>query len=140
LWHKLWIWAKRRYRSAEKAKQECLSVKGWNFGYITKDGQSFILDRHDKTRVRKFVKIKANASIYDGDLAYFAKRLSLSNPRIKNLRNLIIKQKYSCFHCGLLMLPGEVIELHHIMDEHNKRTGEIRFVHGQCHDYIHSTN
>jgi len=111
-----------------------------NFGYTTEEGQSFILDRHDKTKVCKFVKIKANASIYDGNLVYFAERLSLSNPRIKNLRNLIVKQKYSCFHCGLLMLPGEVIELHHLLDKYNERTGEIRFVHGHCHDYIHSTN
>jgi RNA-directed DNA polymerase len=139
LWHKLWKWAKRRYRSAEKAKQKCFSVRGWNFGFVTENCRTFILDRHDQTRVRKFVKIKANSSIYDGDLVYFAKRLSLSNPRIKSLRNLINKQNYLCSQCGLLMLPGDVIELHHLKDEHNENTGEIRFVHGHCHDYIHST-
>jgi RNA-directed DNA polymerase len=139
LWHKLWKWAKRRYRTAERAKQKCFSVRGWNFGFVTEDGQTFILDRHDQTKVRKFVKIKANSSIYGGDLVYFAKRLSFSNPRIKSLRNLINKQNYLCSHCGLLMLPGDVIELHHVKDEHNENTGEIRFVHGHCHDYIHST-
>ena len=138
LWHKLWKWAKRRYRTAERVKHKCFSVKGWNFGFVTEDGRIFILDRHDQTKVRKFVKIKANSSIYSGDLVYFAKRLSLSNPQIKSLRNLINKQNYSCSHCGLLMLPGDVIELHHLKDEHNKNTGEIRFVHGHCHDYIHS--
>lgn len=140
LWNKLWKWAKQRYRGAERAKQKCFSVKGWNFGYINENKQSIILDRHDKTKVRVFRKIKANASIYGGDLVYFAERLSFSNPRIKNLRNLIVKQKYSCFHCGLLMLPGEIIELHHFLDEHNKLTGKICFIHGHCHDTIHSTN
>lgn len=139
LWNKLWIWAKRRYRGAKRAKQKCFSVKGWNFGYVTEDGKTFILDRHDKTKVRKFVKIKANASFYDGDLVYFSRRLSFSNPRIKSLRNLISKQKYLCSHCNSLLLPGEVIELHHLKDENNENTGEIRFVHGHCHDYIHST-
>jgi len=140
LWNKLWIWAKRRYRGAKRAKQKCFNVKGWNFGYVTEDGKTFILDRHDKTKVRKFVKIKANASFYDGDLVYFSRRLSFSNPRIKSLRNLINKQKYLCSHCGSLLLPGEVIELHHLKDKNNENTGEIRFVHGHCHDNIHSTH
>jgi len=140
IWHKLWTWAKRRYRGAENAKLKCFSVKGWNFGYINKEKTAIILDRHDQTKVRKFVKIKADVSRYDGNLIYFAKRLSLTNVRIKSLRNLITKQKYSCSHCGLLLLPNDVIELHHILDENGNRTGEIRFVHGHCHDDIHSTN
>jgi hypothetical protein len=37
------------------------------------------------------------------------------------------------------MLPGDVIELHHLKDNKWQKTGEIRFVHGHCHDYIHST-
>jgi len=140
IWHKLWTWAKRRYRGAENAKLKCFSVKGWNFGYINKEKTAIILDRHDQTKVRKFVKIKADVSRYDGNLIYFAKRLSLTNVRIKSLRNLIAKQKYLCSHCGLLLLPNDVIELHHILDENGNRTGGIRFVHGHCHDDIHSTN
>ena len=100
LWKKLWAWAKKRYRGAKKAKAKCFSVKGWAFGY-SEDGQDFILNRHDKTKVRKFVKRKPGASIYDGNLLYFAERLSYSNPRIKSLRGLFIKQNYSCSHCGL---------------------------------------
>ena len=88
-----------------------------NFGYLTEDKTAIILDRHDQTKIRKFVKIKANASIYDGNLIYFAERLSLTNPRIKSLRNLIAKQKYSCSHCSLFMLPNDVIELHHVLDK-----------------------
>jgi RNA-directed DNA polymerase len=137
-WRKLWRWAKKRYKSAEKAKQKCFSVKGWNFGYIDQ-GKTYILDRHDKTRVRKFVKIRPGASIYDGRLVYFAQRLSQENPRIKSLRNLIRKQNHLCYKCQLYLLPEEVIELHHILDLEGKRTGEIKFIHGHCHDEIHST-
>jgi RNA-directed DNA polymerase len=140
IWHKLWVWAKRRYRSAEAAKLKCFSVKGWNFGYTNEEGTAIVLDRHDQTKVRKFTKIQADASIYNGNLIYFAKRLSLSNPRIKSLQNLINKQKYSCPHCGLLLLPNDVIELHHTLNANGKQTGEICFVHGHCHDSIHSTN
>ena len=139
LWRKLWIWAKKRYRSAKKAKEKCFSVKGWAFGY-SEDGQDFILNRHDKTKVRKFVKIKPGASIYDGNLLYFAKRLSYSNPRIKSLRGLFIKQNYLCSHCGSVLLPNETIELHHVLGDNLNRTGKICFVHGHCHDSIHSTD
>ena len=103
------------------------------------DGKTLVLNRHDQTRVRKYIKIKADASIYNGDLVYFSKRLSLTNPRIESLRNLIRKQRYSCANCNLKMVPGEVIELHHVKDEQNRRTGDIRFVHGHCQDSIHST-
>ena len=99
-----------------------------------------ILNRHDRTRVRKFVKIKPGASIYDGNLLYFAERLSYSNPRIKSLRGLFIKQNYSCSHCGLFFLPDEIIELHHVLDANLNRTEEICFVHAHCHDDIHSTD
>lgn len=139
LWKKLWKWAKRRHRGAKKAKLKCFSVQGWNFGYITNEGSSLILDRHDKTKVRKFIKIKSGYSIYNGDLVYFAKRLSLSNPRIKNLNNLFRKQKFSCPVCSLPLLPNQVVELHHHLDENGKRTDKINFVHGHCHDKIHST-
>lgn len=139
LWRKLWVWSKKRYRSAKKAKEKCFSVKGWAFGY-SEDGQDFILNRHGKTKVRRFVKIKPGASIYDGNLLYFAERLSYSNPRIKSLRGLFIKQNYLCSHCGSVLLPNEIIELHHVLDDNLNCTGEICFVHGHCHDSIHSTD
>lgn len=139
LWKKLWTWAKKRYRGAKKAKAKCFSVKGWVFGY-SENEQDFILNRHDKTKVRKFVKIKPGASIYGGNLLYFAERLSYSNPRIKNLRGLFLKQNYLCSHCGLFLLPNEIIELHHVLDDNLNRTDKICFVHGHCHDKIHQTD
>jgi len=89
---------------------------------------------------RKIVKIEARAYIYDANLLCFVKRLLLSNSRIKSLRNLFAEQNYSCHYCGLLFMPDDVIELHYAFDNMNKDTGKVRFVHGHCHDSIHSTN
>ena len=139
LWKALWRWAKRRYRSANNAKQKCFSVKGWNFGYINEKEKAITLDRHDKTRVRKFVKVKPGASFYDGNLLYFADRLSYHHPRIKNLRFLLKKQNFSCAQCDLIFTPTDIIELHHVLDNKGERTGKIKFIHGFCHDHIHST-
>jgi RNA-directed DNA polymerase len=138
LWRKLWRWAKNRYQTAERAKQKCFNVKGWNFGY-REQNKTFILDRHDKTLVRKYVKIKPSYSIFNGDLIYFAKRLSKENPRIKNLKNLFRKQKFKCPVCEQYLISGEIIELHHYLDQDKNRTGEIAFVHGHCHDQLHKS-
>ena len=73
------------------------------------------------------------------ELVYFAKRMSLENPRIKSLRNLFKKQKYTCSYCKLHLLPDEIVELHHHLDSNGKRTGKVTFVHGHCHDQLHST-
>lgn len=85
------------------------------------------------------MKIKPNASIYNGQLVYFAKRLSQKNPRIKSLWNLFKKQNFSCHYCKLYLLPEHIIELHHVLDLERKRTGEVNLIHGHCHDQIHST-
>jgi len=138
-WKVLWRWAKKRYHSINNARHKCFSVKGWNFGYINEKGKAIILDRHDETRVRKFVKVKPGASLYGGNLLYFAERLSYQHLRTKNLRSLLEKQNFSCTQRDLVFTPMDVIELHHVLDENGKRTGNIKFVHGFCHDQIHST-
>lgn len=98
-----------------------------------------ILSRHDQTKVRKHVKIKPDASIYDTSLAhYFARRMPLSHPRSKNLKGIFIKQKYSCPVCENKFRPDDLIELHHVLNDQGVRSGELQWVHAHCHDQIHS--
>ena len=66
LWARLWRWACKRYKGRKNAKLKCFNVKGWLFGYTDqKTNISYTLNRHDQTKVRKHIKIKANASVYD---------------------------------------------------------------------------
>jgi RNA-directed DNA polymerase len=87
--------------------------------------------------VRKYIKIKAYASIYDGKLSYFSERMSLHNARMKRLWNLMKKQGKTCALCNLEFRPDDVIELHHVLNEEKKRTKKLQFVHGHCHDALH---
>merc|ERR1712060_911098 len=114
-------------------------VKGWQFGYIDrKTNKPVALQRHDKTKVRKHVKIRPGASIYDSSLVlYFAQRLPFTHPRSKNLMGIFKKQNYSCPVCGHKFRPTDVYELHHILDNKGKRTKELQWVHAHCHDQIH---
>lgn len=98
-----------------------------------------MLSRHDQTPVKKFVKIKPRASIYDGNLVYFAKRMSYHNPRIARLRNKLKRQHYECALCKRVLRPDDIIELHHVLGEDGQRTGALEFLHGHCHDQVHDS-
>jgi RNA-directed DNA polymerase len=127
----------KRYKGAKKAKKKCFSVRGWNFGFYL-DGKMYRLKRHDETKVRKYIKIKAGASIYSGELLYFSNRLSYHNSRFKRLHRVLKKQGYKCAQCKRVFLPNDIIELHHVLLANKQRSDVIEFVHGHCHDEIHS--
>jgi len=137
-WKRLWRWSKKRYKTAQNAKSKCWGVQGWKFSYKIKIGekvQTYILKRHDQTNIRKHIKISAGASIYNGNLEYFAERVSLGNPRIARMKGLLKKQEYKCSKCNTLFKPWDIIELHHV--DQIKINGKLEFVHGYCHDVIH---
>jgi len=104
---------------------------------MVSNGKILILKRHDQTNVRNYIKIKAGASIYSGDLVYFAKRLSYHNSRVHRLHKLLKSQEYKCAYCSTLFRPDDIIELHHELSADGTRSGVIKFVHGHCHDIIH---
>lgn len=96
-----------------------------------------MLKRHDSTRVRKYIKIKAGASIYSEEIMYFTMRMSYHNARMKRLLNLLRSQEFRCKKCKLRFMPEDVIELHHVLDCQKERTGQIEFMHVHCHDSEH---
>lgn len=139
LFPRLWNWAKKRFKTAKNAKKQCFSVQNWQFGF-TQKGKIYILKRHDQTKVQKYVKIKAYASIYDGKLEYFFERMSMHNARIARLRKVMVKQKHECAYCKLRFFPNDIIELHHVLNENGIPSQELQFVHGHCHDALHGSN
>lgn len=137
MWKRLWKWSLKRYKTSKNAKAKCFSVKGWNFGFRSK-GKTYTLNRHDQTKVRKYVKIKPYASIYNGDLIYFANRLSYHNHRLNRLHRLLKSQEYKCRYCQIIFKPNDIIELHHVLLPDNTRSDKLEFLHGHCHDNIHN--
>jgi RNA-directed DNA polymerase len=134
----LWNWSVKRYKSAKVAYKTCFSVRGWAFGTRDK-GKLLILPRHDQTRMRNYVKVKKNASIYDPKLTlYWAKRLSQHNARFRRMKGLLQKQNFKCSLCENIFSPNDCIELHHTLNDKGLRTGDYTFVHKHCHDQIHS--
>lgn len=137
-WNRLWLWSVKRFKSAKNAKKRCFSVSGWKFGFIDDiTNKKWVLNRYDEVKVRKHVKIKKGASIYDGRLEYFSKRLALHNPLFKRLHETLIKQDYRCAYCKAYFLPNDEIELHHVRDSNGVWLNKFQFVHSYCHDQVH---
>ena len=155
------------YGAEDKAKKLASVVRGWRnyHKYCKMDGSRnslwFIqnrawkvfnkqakLDRYSTTKLieksfpsvpyseNKFVMVKGDKSPYDGDIAYWSKRNSklYDNHTAKALK----RQNHTCGHCGLHLMPGEKVHLHHIDGNHSnwKRTNLLA-VHESCHKNIH---
>lgn len=138
LWEKLWRWAVKRFKSSKNAKIRCFSVSGWKFGFIddiTK--KKWVLNRYDQVKVRKHVKIRQSASIYEGQTEYFSKRLALHHPLFKRHRGTFVNQDYKCVYCKVHFLPNDIIEFHRIRDSNGVWLKQFQFVHDYCHDYIY---
>ena len=84
----------------------------------------------------RFINVKGDKSPFDGDINYWSKRNSAlyDGATAKALR----KQNHSCGKCGLKLLDGEKVELHHIDGNHNNwKIKNLLAIHKSCHHYTH---
>ncbi len=84
----------------------------------------------------KHVMVTGEKSPFDNDITYWSERNSklYDGETSKTLK----RQNHSCAHCGLKMMPGERVHLHHIDGNHsNWKTKNLVAIHESCHDYIH---
>ena len=60
-----------------------------------------------------------------------------SNEKFGMLATTLRKQNHSCGHCGLKLLHGEKVELHHIDGNHNNsKHKNLLAVHRSCPHYV----
>lgn len=85
---------------------------------------------------RKFVKIKADASVYDGNEVYW----TLRNPRYSILstrvKNLLLRQRGKCTLCKIAFINGDTMEVDHIIPTSKGGKDEyknLQLLHRQCH-------
>ena len=91
---------------------------------------------HAETRRQDYVKVKGNASPYDGNLLYWAKRLK-QHPSVRNEKAKLLKaQQWHCPRCGLYFTDGDLLEVDHIIPTALGGTDDIcnkRVYHRHCH-------
>lgn len=109
------------------------------FGH-TKSGSWVGLKPHNTYRIKRHVKVKGDKSIYDGDTTYWAQRLGKLPGVPTRVSKLLKSQKGKCGLCKLYFLPGEIMEVDHIVplsrggkNDYNN----LQLLHGHCHDQKH---
>ena len=142
MYQKLKAWARRRH---PKKTREWVSNKYWqtiggqNWVFATKqEGKiSRWLRSHVETPIVRHVKVKSEASPYDGNLMYWSSRMG-THPEVSTRVSKLLKiQKGKCTHCELYFRSGDVLEVDHIIprilggkDEYKN----LQILHRHCHD------
>ena len=139
---KLVSWAKFRH-----PKKSCkwVSKKYWhsicsdNWVFATKEAGETSLRLLDHTRIKiaRHIKVKGEASPYDGNLVYWSTRMG-NNPEMpKRVASLLKWQKGKCTHCSLFFRENDVMEIDHIIPKSLGGKDEYKnwqLLHRHCHD------
>jgi RNA-directed DNA polymerase len=139
LWQKLWPWATRRHPTKSHAwvKERYWPTRGrrrWVFGL--RDGTA--LARHAATTIDEHVKVKGDASFFDGNVVYWASRLGRHPELPKSKAELLKRQQGRCARCGLFFT-----DRHEVMESDHRRPRSLGgqdgiqnrdLVHRHCHD------
>ena len=142
LFTQLFKWGKNQHRN--KGRKWIASRyfhridnNNWVFSTSRKGKNPFRLHYHRETKIQRYVKIKGDASPYDGNLVYWSTRMGKHPEMPKRTASLLKKQKGKCAHCGLFFKDGDNIELDHIIPKSQGGKDEYKnwqLLHRHCHD------
>lgn len=143
IWKRLWRWAARRHPNqghkwiAKKYFPDVDNRSGdrWRFK-LQDQGKTLSLVRYTDTKINQFIKVKGEASIFDGNDGYWGKRLS-NHPFLNKRETALLKrQKGKCSICQIHFKDGDRWEIDHInpkakggLDVMNN----LQLVHRHCH-------
>lgn len=126
-------WASKKYRIRVGTQTR--------FGMHVKDKEGNLIPiyvrHHAETRSQDYAKVKGNASPYDGNLLYWAKRLK-QHPLVNNEKAKLLQvQQWQCPRCGLYFKEEDLLEVDHsiptALGGKDVRSNK-RVYHRHCHD------
>lgn len=85
---------------------------------------------------KKYVKIKGDVSVYDGNEVYWAHRTPRYSVLSTRVKNLILRQGGKCSICKKVFSEGEFMEVDHITPMYKgglDRYSNLQLLHRQCH-------
>ena len=140
---KLFKWGKKRHRNKGmkwiiNKYFQTIGERNWVFAARTRDNPfpTYLISHHD-TEIKRFVKVKGDASPYDGNLVYWSSRQGKHPEMPKRTAFLLKKQKGKCNWCELYFKDGDVTELDHIIPKSKGGKDEYKnwqLLHRHCHD------
>jgi RNA-directed DNA polymerase len=140
--HRVWRWSVRRHPRKGKRwvfKKYFRTIKTRTGQFASKTKQ---LARHAATKIRRFVKIRAGKSVYDGDEIYWASRLARGYGDITSGKAARLKkQEGRCAGCLMKFRNGDLMETHHIKPRKQggrDKEDNLVLLHKHCHDQYHA--
>ena len=109
--------------------------------WLFRDQHGHTLRNHGDTEIRRHVKVKGNASPYDGNLLYWSQRLRHHPLLNGTLARLLQRQAGKCQWCGLTFRYGDRLEIDHITPRSQgggEELGNKWALHLHCHDQRHA--
>ncbi|WP_324633298.1 group II intron maturase-specific domain-containing protein, partial [Phormidium sp. CCY1219] len=121
LYWKLTKWGNRRHSNKSKkwvAKRYWQTIGNQHWVFATRvETNPIKLQYHSETPIVRHVKVKGNASPYDGNLKYWSTRMGKQPGVPKRVSKLLKKQKGKCIHCGHYFKEEDIMEVDHIIPE-----------------------
>ena len=146
IWHltvwKLIKWGIKRHRNKGKKWVylkyfQTIGGDNWTFAISPKGKNPLRLLKHSETKITRHVKVKDDASPYNGDTIYWSSRMGKHPEMLKRTASLLKKQNGKCPKCGLSFKDGDLIELDHIIPKSKGGKNEYsnyQLLHRHCHD------
>jgi len=99
------------------------------------------LRSHSQTPISYHMKVRGEASPYDGKLWYWRQRLK-HHPLIEGkMARLLKDQQGKCRYCGLVFKDGDIWEIDHLVPKSQggrNTLGNCQVLHRHCHDQRHA--
>jgi RNA-directed DNA polymerase len=145
LYSQLRSWAQRRHPKKPRrwvAQRYWRMQPGakWEFEVKRNGAVSAKLLSHQKTPIKRHVKVKGAASPFDGNLVYWSQRLKEHPLLAREEGKLLQLQKGHCMRCGRLFTEQDVREVDHIIPRAFGGSDLLfnkQLLHGHCHDQKH---
>lgn len=135
-----WVKARHLHKSNKKWIKKYFGTIGkssWVFKATPKDGKDIILTYHGDFHIQNFVKVKGNASPFDGNLTYWATRMGKSVELPTRVAKLLKKQNGKCTECSMYFTDEDVMEVDHIIPRSKGGKDNYKnyqLLHRHCHD------
>lgn len=146
LFNKLYYWGRRKLNSANKLSTAY--DKFWHktegrrqFAFKDRKGEYVTISLYRKIAkgisLVKYVKVKGETSVYNGDLKYWSRRAITPDLKTRNRTQLLKKQNYRCTICMKIFQPTDLIETDHVIPiarGGSHKITNLQLLHATCHD------
>ncbi|WP_375468071.1 group II intron reverse transcriptase/maturase [uncultured Nostoc sp.] len=139
---KLKAWAQHRHPKkyggwVSNKYWQTIGGNNWVFATRQEGKNPMRLRSHTETKIIRHVKVKGDASPYDGNLIYWSSRMGKHPEATLRVATLLKSQRGKCTHCRMYFRESDVLEIDHKIPKSLGGKDEyknLQILHKHCHD------